>query len=216
MNNVNVRGTTKHKLGFKLSLALCVVLFSQEAAWSAPMRDSAVPESRALTISSYEGGRDLIEDFVIEGISLNTPIDSVRDILVDRGYEEIFSSDVTKLEFIKNGRSPRALGDASFSITVLQRDGVHRLHFRRLTRVDPRASSPELPNSPGVKRARGLKKRICASITDETERWKFCLPDTDAKLSLGLTSQWLKLDDGLFIEYLKASPGATIIQLFSR
>ncbi len=203
---------------FSANLLLCGVLLGHTAIGYAQMGlgGSDRLELKAKNVLSYEGGRDLIEDFVVEGFSLATPLESVRDILLDNGYEEIISNDPQTLQFIKGGRSPTVLGESSYRILVRHKDGIRRLHFLRQTRVDRRKSDLQLADTDDVTLVRDLKNTICASVADETERWRLCPPDTDAGVRLGVGNVWLKLDEGLYIENLHATPAATVINLFSR
>ncbi len=163
-----------------------------------------------------------VSSFTIEGVSLETPFDEIREILEERGYEEEFTPSLL-LKFVKSTGNPRDAGSVTYQIEVNDRDGGRYLRFMRSTTDGPVSSSDStlwstqpLPSSEDVEKVRSLKSIICDGIPDETEQWRLCPPNVDDEASLSMGRFGITLVDGLVVEVLHAKPLYTVIQLRRR
>lgn len=146
--------------------------------------------------------------FEIEGISLETPMGKIPDILLSRGYEEVLSDKPGYLEFVKGTREPTRLGATSFQLKVL-RDGAGRsIELSRTVRGERPFSTDN-----HIQEAKRLKALICKGVPDETQHWRLCPPDTDTKVTLGTGRQVIKLTSGLFVQALRVSTKGSAIHI---
>lgn len=189
-----------HRLSLLFIILFCLCTNAQRRGNFERYKQLAKP------IESFEEV-EKISNFLIEGISLNTSLEIAKEILAENGYEEVYSGQSTRIEFIKNGRRSVVPGDSNFKIVLINDAKRKELMFTRQTKVDPKNASPELPKTSDVTLAKELKEILCQYTKDETEKWTICSPDSEQKISLGkLGRKWLKFGDNLYLQTLQANP----------
>lgn len=153
-----------------------------------------------------------LETIEIEGISINTPLEMIGEILQARDYTKINESLYTKQEYADKGRS-----------TISRVEVDDNPAFRQITYYrgmsGGRNKSPTARDAPildsDIDMAQQLYHSVCMNISDELQNARGCDPLTPATIKFG-RAQWIQIGDHFSAILTASDTHATIGIRFSR
>ncbi len=156
--------------------------------------------------------RKTLKTVEIEGISINTPLEMIADILQARDYIQIKESLYTKQEYADKGRS-----------TISRVEIDDNSAFRQITyyrgmsggrNKSPTSRDAPIPDS-DIGMAQQLYHLVCTDIAEELENARVCDPLTSTDIRFG-RAQWIQIDDHFSAILTASDTNATIGIRFAR
>lgn len=160
----------------------------------------------ALHSHASSPGKQLLETIEIAGISINTPMEMIAEILKARGYTQVSNSLYTKQEYLQNGRSAIFRIEIDDSATARQITYFRNLGGGRMK--SPVAHDAPVPD-PDIDMAQQLYQAVCTGISEELQKERACNPYTPANISFGHGQ--LTLISEHYAAILNATDATTII-----
>lgn len=156
--------------------------------------------------------RQTLKTVEIEGISINTPLEMIADILQARDYIQIKESLYTKQEYADKGRS-------TISRVEIDDNPVFRqiTYYRGMSggrNKSPTSRDAPIPDS-DIGMAQQLYHLVCMDIAEELQNARACDPLTATDIRFG-RGQWIQIDDHFSAILTASDTNATIGIRFAR
>lgn len=144
----------------------------------------------------------------IEGISLNTPIDAIPDILQNHGYNQTQSTTFTKRTQAADQRK------SIHRIEISDTDKLRQISYIReksggRIKSPPKVDEPILENEALI--AQEIYRIICTEVSAQVQNERYCQPASKSSISIN-EGNALQIDGGFEIT-LNASAASTAIHL---
>jgi len=153
-----------------------------------------------------------LEAVEIEGISINTPLEMIAEILQARDYTRVNESLYTKQKYADKGRS------TIFRVEVDDSPAFRQItYYRSMSggrNKSPTSRDAPIPDS-DVDMVQHLYHSVCMNISEELQDERACDPLTLANIRFG-RGQWIQIDDHFSAILTASDAHATVGIKFSK